>query len=168
MQTQKINKLKLCLAILSGLLLTGSFPKPAISVLAWFALVPLLVAIRNLSPKRGFILGFIAGLVHYLTLLYWLVYTMHTYGHLPIVLCVFILILASAFLALYLAAFSATLLNLCAKPAICIFAVPVLWVAFVYMLYLFFLAFPLELIGYSQYIILLLILISDILLMTTT
>ncbi|MBC8198572.1 MAG: apolipoprotein N-acyltransferase [Desulfobacterales bacterium] len=162
MQTQKINKLKLCLAILSGLLLTGSFPKPGISLLVWFALVPFLVAIRNLSPKRGFILGFIAGLVHYLTLLYWFVYTMHTYGHLPMALCVFILILASAFLALYLAAFSATLLNLCAKPAICIFAVPVLWVSFEYMRSLFFLAFPWELIGYSQYNNLLLIQISDI------
>ncbi|MCK4468830.1 MAG: hypothetical protein KAU60_10800, partial [Desulfobacterales bacterium] len=96
MQTQKINKLKLCLAILSGLLLTGSFPKAGISLLAWFALVPLLIALTNLSPKRGFILGLIAGLVHYLTLLYWLVYTMHTYGHLPLLLCVFILILASA------------------------------------------------------------------------
>lgn len=162
MQTQKINKLKVCLAILSGLLLTGSFPKIDISWLAWFVLVPLLVAIRNLSPKRGFILGFIAGLVHYLTLLYWLVYTMHTYGHLPMLLCVFILILASAFLALYLAAFSATLLNLCTKPAICIFAVPVLWIAFEYMRSLFFLGFPWELIGYSQYNNLLLIQISDI------
>jgi len=162
LQTQKINKLKLCLAILSGLLLTGSFPKIDISWLAWFALVPLLVAIRNLSPKRGVILGFIAGLVHYLTLLYWLVYTMHTYGHLPLLVCVFILILASAFLALYLAAFSATLLNLCTKPAICIFAVPVLWVAFEYMRSLFFLGFPWELIGYSQYNNLLLIQISDI------
>ncbi|NQT10621.1 MAG: apolipoprotein N-acyltransferase [Desulfobacteraceae bacterium] len=147
---------------MSGLLLTGSFPKIGISLFAWFALVPLLVALRNLSPKRGFILGFIAGLVHYLTLLYWLVYTMHTYGHLTMALCVFILILASAFLALYPAAFSATLLNLCAKPAICIFAVPVLWVAFEYMRSLFFLGFPWELIGYSQYNNLLLIQISDI------
>ena len=162
MQTQKINKLKLCLAILSGLLLTGSFPKAGISLLAWFALVPLLIALTNLSPKRGFILGFIAGLVHYLTLLYWLVYTMHTYGHLPLLLCTFILILLSAFLALYLAAFSATLLNLCAKPAICIFAVPVLWIAFEYMRSFFFLGFPWELIGYSQYNNLLLIQISDI------
>ncbi len=162
METKKINKLKLCLAILSGLLLTGSFPKIGISLFAWFALVPLLIAIRNLSPKKGFILGFIAGLVHYLTLLYWLVYTMHTYGHLPLLLCTFILILLSAFLAVYLAAFLATLLNLCVKPAICIFAVPVLWVAFEYMRSLFFLAFPWELIGYSQYNNLLLIQISDI------
>ncbi|MDO9567056.1 MAG: apolipoprotein N-acyltransferase [Candidatus Desulfaltia sp.] len=161
MQNQKINKLKLCLAILSGLLLTGSFPKIGFSMLAWFALVPLLVALRNLSPKRGFILGFIAGLVHYLTLLYWLVYTMHTYGNLPMALCMFVLVLASAFLALYPAAFSATLLNLCAKPGICIFAIPVLWVAFEYMRSLFFLAFPWELIGYSQYNNLLLIQISD-------
>ena len=162
MQTQKINKLKLCLAILSGLLLTGSFPKIGISLFAWFALVPLLIALRNLPPKRGFILGFIAGLVHYLTLLYWLVDTMHTYGHLPLSLCTFILILLSAFLALYLAAFSATLLNLCGKPAICIFAVPVLWIVFEYMRFLSFLGFPWELIGYSQYNNLLLIQISDI------
>ena len=61
------------LAALSGLLLTGSFPKIGLDWLIWFALVPLLVAIANLSAKESFWIGFITGLVHYLSLLYWVV-----------------------------------------------------------------------------------------------
>ena len=63
----KLDRLKFFLAASSGFLLTLSFPKAGISWLAWFAVVPLLVALRNLSLKNGFILGLCAGLVHYLT-----------------------------------------------------------------------------------------------------
>ena len=79
------------LAALSGLLLTGAFPKIGLDWLAWFALVPLFAAIANLSPKKSFRFGFIAGLIHYLSLLYWVVPVMRTYGYLPLYLSIFIL-----------------------------------------------------------------------------
>ena len=103
MKTYHIDRKKIILAVLSGLLLTGSFPRTGIYWLAWFALIPLLVSLRNLSPKDAFCLGFLTGLSHYLTLMYWLAYTMKTYGHLPLVVCVSILIIFSVYLALFIA-----------------------------------------------------------------
>jgi len=84
----KSNRINLFLAALSGVLLTGSFPKIGMDWLAWFALVPLLLAIAHLSVKESFRIGFIAGLIHYLTLLYWVVPVMRTYGYLPLYLSV--------------------------------------------------------------------------------
>ena len=55
------------LAALSGLLLTGAFPKIGLDWLAWFALVPLLAAIANLSVRKSFRIGFITGLEIYLS-----------------------------------------------------------------------------------------------------
>ena len=97
------------LAALSGLLLTGAFPKIGLDWLAWFALVPLLVAITNLSVKQSFRIGFITGLVHYLSLLYWVVPVMRTYGYLPLYLSVVILFLFAAALAFFPAVFSMAL-----------------------------------------------------------
>ena len=101
------GKINIALAILSGLLLTGSFPNLNFSWLAWFAFIPLLISLRDQPLKESFFIGFLAGVTHYLTLVYWLIHTMRTYGHLPWVLSVVILILLSAYLALYFAVFSA-------------------------------------------------------------
>ena len=51
----------LLLAVLSGLLLTASFPPGRLSFLAWIALVPLLIAIRDKSSGGALKLGFITG-----------------------------------------------------------------------------------------------------------
>ena len=48
------DRKNIVLAVLSGLLLTGSFPKIEIDWLSWFALVPLLYALKELSPKGSF------------------------------------------------------------------------------------------------------------------
>ncbi len=158
-----IDWLKIVLAVLSGFLLTGSFPRIGISWLAWIALVPLLLSLRGLSLKRGFYLGFLTGFIHYLTLIGWLVGTMQTYGHLPMLLGVLILILLSAYLALYVASFSAILSWLSSRPAICLILIPVLWVSLEYIRSFLFTGFPWELIGNSQFNHLHLIQISDIL-----
>ncbi|MBT8332676.1 MAG: apolipoprotein N-acyltransferase, partial [Deltaproteobacteria bacterium] len=89
----KIDRTHMLLAAVSGLLLTGSFPKIGLDWLAWFALVPLLVALANLSARESFRIGFITGLIHYLTLLYWVVPVMRTYGYLPWYLSIAILFL---------------------------------------------------------------------------
>jgi len=163
METPKINRLNIALAAISGLLLTGSFPKVGISWLAWFALVPLLFSIRDLSIKDSFYVGFLAGFVHYLSLLYWLVYTMRTYGNLPLTLSVIILLLLSTYLALYVAAFSMTLTRAGKNPFMCTFLIPFLWISLEYVRSFLLTGFPWELMGYSQYKILHIIQISDIL-----
>lgn len=158
--TKKIN---IGWAILSGVLLTGAFPKIGLDGLAWIALVPLLYALKDHSAGTGFGVGFITGLVHFLSLLYWLVPVMGTYGYLPMFLSVSVLILLAAFLALFIALFSAALTAAGRKPAGCLTLIPLVWVALEYIRSFIFSGFPWELLGYSQYNRLQLIQISDIL-----
>jgi len=54
---------RVSLAILSGVLLAFSFPPFGTSVLAWWAIVPLLFAIEGRRARESFWLGFLAGLV---------------------------------------------------------------------------------------------------------
>jgi apolipoprotein N-acyltransferase len=151
------------LAILSGVLLTCAFPKMGLDWLAWIALVPLLYGIRDQSPRAGFRTGFIAGLVHFLSLLYWLVPVMRTYGFLPMYLSVLILILFAAVLGMFIAAFSTALTAVVRKPVMCLIIIPLIWVALEYVRSFIFSGFPWELLGASQYKRLHLIQISDIL-----
>ncbi len=147
--------------IISGLLLTAAFPKVGLAGLAWFALVPLLIALRALNPKEAFRTGMIAGLVHYLTLLYWVVFTMRTYGYLPWWQCVSLLVLLAAYLALFPGLFALTLVRLCQKPGHLILLAPVFWVALEYMRSFLLTGFPWGLVGYSQFNRLHIIQISD-------
>ena len=140
------------LAALSGLLLTGSFPKVGLDWLAWFALVPLLVALANLSARESFRIGFIAGLVHYLTLLYWVVPVMRTYGYLPWYLSVAILFLFATVLALFPAVFSMALATVGRTPVRCLISVPLLWVALEYVRTIIFTGFPWALLGHALYL----------------
>ena len=69
---------------MSGVLLALSFPKYGHPAVAFIALVPLLVALRGASPRRGFILGLIAGFIHYAGTVYWTGATVSTFGGLPV------------------------------------------------------------------------------------
>ncbi len=129
--------------------------------LVWFALVPLLWSLRDVSCKEGFRLGFIAGLVHYLGLVYWLVYTMQTYGGLPVYLSVPLLFLLAAYLALYPAFFSMLVTSAARKPFFLFCLMPPAWVALEYARAHLLSGFPWELLGYSQFRRLHLIQISD-------
>jgi apolipoprotein N-acyltransferase len=160
---QKIDRNKIISAIASGLLLTGSFPETNLSWLAWFALIPLLIAVKDLKFREGFKIGLLAGLVHYTTLLYWLSYTMEMYGHLPLYLAIPILFLFSFYLSVYTAVFSGMLTLIRLRPLHLIFVIPALWVSLEYVRSFLFTGFPWELIAYSQYKSLHIIQISDIL-----
>lgn len=160
--TSPRNRAAIFGAILSGLLLTGSFPGFGVPALAWTALAPLLFVIRNLPAGERFRLGMATGLVHYLTLMYWLTITMQTYGGLPWYTAIGFLFLLSAYLAFYIGAFAALLLPLSPTPFRCLWMAPVLWVALEYVRAKALTGFPWELLGYSQYSALRVIQISDI------
>ena len=157
------NKKKIPWAVFSGVLLTAAFPKIGLDWLVWIALVPLLIAVKNLSSGAGFRMGFITGLVHFLSLLYWLVPVMRTYGYLPMYLSVSVLFLFAAFLALFVGLFATVLIAVGRKPVRCLIIIPLIWVALEYIRSFLFSGFPWELLGYSQYNRLQLIQISDIL-----
>jgi apolipoprotein N-acyltransferase len=161
---QTVDKFGPILAIVSGVLLTCAFPKPGLAYLAWFALVPLLICVSPISdPKKSFRMGFLAGLVHFLTLFgYWLVPTMTTYGRLPVYVSVPVAFLAGAYLALYPAIFCAVLTYVCASPALLALLVPAIWVATEYLRATLLSGLPWELLGYTQYNQVLLIQIADV------
>jgi apolipoprotein N-acyltransferase len=157
-----LDRTALFLAASSGLLLTLSFPKIGASLLAWFALVPLFAASKDLSLKSGFYLGLLAGLAHFLTLLYWLAHTMSTYGHLPFYVSLPVLFLLSFYLALFIAFFSLAVTGLCSSPLSLFFTAPLVWVALEYIRSFLFTGFPWELLGYTQFKLVHIIQISDI------
>ncbi len=156
------NRQKIFPALASGLLLTGAFPDWGFSYLAWIALVPLLISLRDLSPGNAFRAGFLTGMVHYLTLMYWLAYTISTYGKMPWYLCGLILFLFAAYLACYFALFSMLLIRVSRGSRVGLLTAPLLWVALEYVRSFLFSGFPWELLGYTQFDVLPLIQFSDI------
>jgi apolipoprotein N-acyltransferase len=98
------------LALLSGLLLAASFPKFGNPAFAWTALAPLLIAVAlestrtaAVGSRRGriFLLGWIAGFVHFSLTVSWIVEVMHLHGGLPTVVAWLVMFLLAAYLALY-------------------------------------------------------------------
>ncbi len=154
---------KITLAILSGLLLTASFPKVGLSYLIWIALVPLLASIHDLEPKKAFQAGLIAGFVHFITLAYWLLFTMHTYGYLPWSVSISVLILFTLYLGMFVAAFSFIISKIKTKPIGMAFFAPAVWVGLEWIRSHLFTGVSWEILGYSQFANLPLIQISDIL-----
>ena len=149
------------LAVFSGLLMTAAFPKIGASQLAWISLAPLLMAIRDLSPRRSFQVGWTAGLAHFLSLLYWLVPTMHIYGYLPLYQCLVVLFAMVAYLSIFIGLFCFLTSRWCFEPKQ-LLLVPVLWVGQEYLRSTLLSGFPWELLGYSQYHFLKLIQVADL------
>jgi apolipoprotein N-acyltransferase len=149
------------LAILCGLLLTASFPPLNLCWIAWVFLIPLLVSLKNKSPQASFKLGGIAGLSHYITLIYWIIVVLSHYGDLHFVFALGALFLLSLYLALYFACFGLiwnTVQNDRLAPVLAAGS----WVGLEYARTHVMTGFPWCLLGYSQYLRLPLIQISDI------
>jgi apolipoprotein N-acyltransferase len=98
------------LALLSGILLAASFPRYGHAAFAWTALAPLFIAIvlevtrtTAQTPRRGrvFLLGWIAGFVHFSLTVSWVVEVMSLHGGLPTVVAWLVMFLLAAYLALY-------------------------------------------------------------------
>lgn len=95
------------------MLLALSFPKFGHPAVAFVALVPLLVALSGwsgrpgavpgVSTRRGFMLGLLAGFIHFAGTVYWTGATVSTFGGLP----VFVAAIVAGLLALYMAGYVA-------------------------------------------------------------
>ena len=138
-------------ALLSGLLLTAAFPKFSQTYLLLIALVPFFWALKGLSGRNAFLLGFINGLAHNLTLLYWIVYVTHVYGHLPLILGCAILLLLAAYLSLYHAFWAWGVSWGQRRGLNLLWWAPALWVALEFVQAYLFTGFPWELLGYALY-----------------
>jgi apolipoprotein N-acyltransferase len=152
-----------CLAALSGSLLILAFPKFNMEIVAWAALVPLFWSIRKKSPAQAALLGFVAGFSFFTGLLPWIYNVLTQYGHLPGAVSVFLLLLLTAYLALFVSAFAFALRWVAARIEISeTLLAPPLWVSLEYIRGFLLSGFPWELLGYSQYLTLPLVQIADI------
>jgi len=158
-----MNRKDTFLSLLSGVLLVLSFPKFDLEVLAWVALVPLLLAIRGKRAREAFLLSFLTGSVFFAGLLYWIA-TVTIYNRFVI----FGLLLLVFYLALYFGLFGllasrrkpGTIFNLQLSTFNYLY-LPSLWISLELIRTYLFSGFPWGLLGYSQYLNLPLIQISS-------
>lgn len=93
---------RILLGISAGVLLTLSFPKWNLYWFSFIFLIPLLFALRfTKSLKEVILISLSFGISHFVSLLYWIVYTLTKYGNLNIVISVSLLILLSIYLSIY-------------------------------------------------------------------
>ncbi len=139
-------------AILSGVLLSLSFPNFNLSFLAWFSLAPLFLATRGCSLKKAFLFWYLGGVIFYLVTIYWIV-------HVTLIG----LVLLVLYLALYFGAFGIVIKKVSeASKIVFLFLAPALWVTLEYIRSHLFSGFGWALLGYSQTLNLPLIQIADI------
>ncbi len=153
---------RLASGALSGVLLTLAFPDIGLEWLAWGGLVPLFFAVRCLPVGQSFGIGFVAGFVHYLSLLYWLLPTLSRYGELPLVVAGVLFLGLVLALSVYVGTFAMMPAAWLDRPVIGALAVPCGWVALEYARTFLFSGLPWELLGYSQFENLPLIQVADI------
>jgi len=157
-----MNKKDLILALTSGLLLCLSFPKANLGILIWIALVPLLYALRDKNLQNAFHVGFIAGFLYNAGLVYWIVYVVAHYGHLPLYAGVSVMFLLVIYLSIYPALFCLGVAYFLKRGVRAVLIAPPLWTALEYVKAHLFSGFPWEDLAYSQHGQLPLIQIADI------
>src|SRR4030043_1115934 len=100
--------------------------------MAWVALIPLFFAlIKVASIKRALLLGFIAGVVGYIGIIYWITYVVVNYGYLPLYLGIIIMLLLACYLSIYIALFAGSIVYFRKKISLYLVA-PVLWICLEY------------------------------------
>ncbi len=94
------------LAFLAGVLLVVCQPPVSQFYLAYIALVPLFLGLTPNRDRLNFLTGFIAGIVSYTGLIYWVVVAMNTFGGLSMPFAVLTLCLFVLYLSLFTACFA--------------------------------------------------------------
>lgn len=118
-------------AVGSAALLILSFPNFDLSLLAWLALVPmLLLVVRHPQMGRAFFLGWIFGTVFFYGSCYWLTYSMIHFGGISPWLSFLLLLPGAALLGIFPALFTAMLARAIGKWGVAwLFVAPLLWSA---------------------------------------
>ncbi len=127
-------------ALLSGVLITLPFLDFSLSLLSWFAFIPLIMTLRGKSPRQGAVLGFLAGSVFGYGGIYWLARVTPS-GYFALAAC----------LALYCSAWGAAVAWLLSRrPGRLWWGGAAAWVALEFLRAYLFTGFPWNLLGVSQ------------------
>lgn len=150
-------------SLVSGVLLTLSFPGANLFPLAWVGLVPFLLSLYECPGKRAFKAGFLLGLVYFFGTVHWIYHSLYWYGGVPFIPSLVLILLLSAYLSLYPALFAALYASAANKSDIpSLVLAPVFWTTLEYLRSYVLSGFPWSSIGYSQYLFLPVIQIADI------
>ena len=129
-----------------------SFPKFGHGAVAWVALLPLLVALHGASGWRAARLGYVAGAVSALGLLYWTALVVIQYGGLPLAAGIAIMVALCLAFALFPLVFGWTVGRLVGTFGTAgLLGAPFAWVATELLRTHTFFEFPWCLLGYSQH-----------------
>ncbi len=140
------------LAGFTGLLYPLCFPDFDLGFLAWILLVPLHYALIDVSPRRAFWLGWLAGTIGFVGTMAWVVTAMNLYGKVPLPLSYALMLLLAAYLGLYLGAYALAVAWLRPRlPSLAFLGAPCLWVTLELLRTYLFSGLPWSLLGYSQY-----------------
>jgi apolipoprotein N-acyltransferase len=142
-------KKDISLSILSALVLIFSFPTVNLWIFAWVGVVPLLIALENKTPKQAFLLSYLTGIVFFGGILYWVIHVT-----LPG------LVILVLYLGLYFGIFGFFVYLVTGHWSLV--TLPAIWVLLEYLRSHLFTGFGWALLGYSQYLNLPFIQISDI------
>lgn len=128
------------------LALSFSIFHPFFAILAWLGFLLFFSGIHN--PERpSFLIGFLAGLIYFISVLYWIPPVLTRYGNLPFLLGALALILLSSYLAIYFGLFSWIAGRLVGLNLL--FA-PFIWVSLEYLREKLLTGFPWGSLGYTQ------------------
>jgi apolipoprotein N-acyltransferase len=140
------------LACASGLLYPLSFPAFDLGIVAWFALVPLHIAVEYLSPGRAFRIGWLSGTLAFTGSMFWVITAMNVYGKVPFPIATLVMLLLTVYLGLYMAVYAGGLSWIrTAFPTLGFLPAPFLWVTLELIRTYFLSGLPWALFGYSQY-----------------
>jgi len=150
------------LAMVSGALIALSFPTAGFSLLAWVALIPLLISLERVTLRQAFRLGFTCGLTAYAIILYWINIVVTHYGHLPWAISIPLYLGLVAWLALFYGLAALIARHGEQGGVKQVFTLPVAWVALDLFRSFLLTGFPWAMLGHSQYRILPVIQIADL------
>ncbi len=135
------------LSAVSAVLQVIIFPSLFWYVLSWVALAPLMIALLGgrfrstaglgsdasivITPLKGFLIGYLAGIIWYCGSCAWIFHVMHSYGGLTQPVAAGVLFLFSLYLGLYHGLFGLLLAWVFVRRGVrrALFAAPFLWVA---------------------------------------
>ena len=144
--------LKDTLALCAGVLLTLAFAPFGFFPFAVLAPALLLYLWRDISPQRAAWRGFLFGLGHFASGVYWVYISLYTYGNAPAVFAALLTLLLIVYMALYLASLGYLLQRLSSQHhwTTYLLIAPALWVLLEWVRSWMLSGFPWLSLGYSQ------------------
>ena len=131
--------------------------------LAWIALLPLHRVLLDVTPRQGFLRGWLAGFFAFTGTMYWVVVAMNLYGQVPLPISIAVMFLLTLYLGLFVGVYAWGFVWMEQRWAnMAWILAPCLWVSLEFLRTYALSGMPWGLLGYSQFQWLPIIQIADI------